>query len=253
MGSSVRVSGVALLAMLLAASQLASATTVVVYGASGAIGGQIVTEALSRGYDVVGVARELGKMPPARKGFTAKVGDVTDVESFKSLTQGADAVIISVSGGGKDNAPENSTAAVAAKTAIAAFTGMAKAPYVIEIGGATTMYENKEDMLAHLPFPAPAGSPMYGMFLGHLVALEAYRASNIDWCVLTPPFNIEGMSMAPGGKLTPKRTGKYRTSTTSVVLDTDGKSHANVADLAVAAVDEVTQKKFVRQRFTIGY
>jgi putative NADH-flavin reductase len=250
MGSSVRI-GAVFVAMLLGASRLASATTVVVYGASGAIGGQIVNEALSRGYDVVGVARELGKMPPPRKGFTAKVGDVTDVESFKTLTQGADAVIISVSGGGKDNAPENSTAALAAKTAIAAFTDMPKAPYVIEIGGATTMYENKDDMLAHLPFPAPAGSPMYGMFLGHLVALESYRASNIDWCVLTPPFDIEGMSR--DGKLSPKRTGKYRTSTTSVVLDTDGKSHANIADLAVAAVDEVAQKKFVRQRFTIGY
>jgi putative NADH-flavin reductase len=113
------------------------------------------------------------------------------------------------------------------------------------------MYETKEAMLAHLPFPAQPGSAAYGMFFGHLVALQTYRASNIRWTVLTPPMVIDGWSR--DGKLVLKRTGKYRTSTTGLVLDASGRNVVNIADLAVAAVDEAEHPRFVRQRFTIGY
>lgn len=242
-----------ILAMLSAAfaAPLARAEKIVVYGASGAIGGVIVNEALSRGDTVIGVSREPTKLQFADKRFTAVAGDVTDLASFKTVTAGADAVIISVSGAGQDNLPESSVIAQAAKVATQAFAGMRKSPYVIQIGGATTIYETKEAMLAHLPFPAKPGSPAYGMLFGHLVALQTYRASNIRWTVLTPPSDIDGWSM--GAKPVLKRTGHYRTSTSGLVEDAYGKSVANIADLAVAAVDEVEQQRFVGKRFTIGY
>jgi hypothetical protein len=132
-----------------------------------------------------------------------------------------------------------------------AFTGVRRNSYVIQIGGATTIYETKEAMLDHLPFPAEPGSPAYGMLFGHLVALQTYRASNIRWTVLTPPAEIDGWSM--GAKTVLNRTGKYRTSTAGLVEDASGKSVVNVADLAVAAVDEAEKQRFVGKRFTIGY
>jgi len=233
------------------AAPTAHAEKIVVYGASGEIGGVIVSEALSRGDTVIGVSRDPSKLKVKDKNFSAVAGDVTDLASFKSVTQGADAVIISVSGSGKDNLPENSVIAQAAQIATHAFAGVAQSPYVIQIGGATTMYETKEAMLAHLPFPAQPGSAAYGMFFGHLVALQTYRASNIRWTVLTPPMSIDGWSR--DGKLVLKRTGKYRTSSSSLVKDASGKNAVNIADLAVAAVDEAEQHRFVRKRFTIGY
>jgi putative NADH-flavin reductase len=51
----------------------------------------------------------------------------------------------------------------------------------------------------------------------------------------------------------PQRTGKYRTSTTALVTDAEGHSALNVADLAVAAVDEAERPRFIGQRFTVGY
>lgn len=233
------------------AAPLARAETIVVYGASGEIGGVIVNEALSRGDRVIGVSREPAKLKIDNRNFTAVAGDVTDLASFRSVTKGADAVIISVSGGGKDNLPENSVTAQAARVATQAFSGMPNNPYVIQIGGATTMYETKEAMLAHMPFPVKPGTPAYGMFFGHLVALQTYRASNIRWTVLTPPMDIDGWSA--GAKPVLKRTGKYRTSTSGLVEDANGKSVANIADLAVAAVDEAENQRFVGKRFTIGY
>ncbi len=233
------------------AAPLARATTIVVYGASGAIGGVIVQEALNRGDTVIGVSRDPTKLKFQDAHFKAVSGDITDLVSFKSITRGADAVIISVGGNGKDNSPENSTAAVAARIAVKAYTGRAQSPHVIQIGGATTMYETKAEMAAHSPFPVPPGSSMYGNMFGHLVALQTYRRSSIRWTVLTPPWDIEGWSQKAPPVL--KRTGKYRTSTTGFVLDASGRSALNIADLAVAAVDEAEHPRFVRKRFTVGY
>ena len=229
----------------------AHAATIVVYGASGSIGSVITQEALSRGDTVIGVARDVSKIHVARHNFRAVAGDVTDLASFKSITGTADAVIIAVVGNGPGNTPENSTQAVAAKVAVEAYSGADHSPHVIQIGGATTMYGDRQAMLAHLPVPAPPGSPMYGMFVGHLVALQIYRSSHIRWTVLTPPLQIQGWSStAPP---TPRRTGKYRVSTIDLVRDASGQSTINIADLAVAAVDEAEHPRFIGKRFTVGY
>lgn len=226
----------------------AAAATLVVFGASGSIGGDIVDEALAQGHEVIGVSRNPARLTVDHPAFTAVKGDVTDLESFLQLVDGADGVIISVQGNDKGNEPENATHAIAARIAIEALTDKADAPYVLQIGGATTIYETREAMAENLPFPAEPGTPLWGMFFGHLVALEAYRASNIAWTVLTPPALITG-----GRGDDNSRTGKYRTSTDGLVFNDAGQSTISQADLAVAAVDEIEQKRFVGRRFTVGY
>ena len=227
--------------------------TIVVYGASGNIGGLIVDEALDRGHAVIGVSRSPDRLTVEHANFTPAQGDVTDVESFAAVTSGADAVVISVQGTPEgDFSPENSTHALAAITADAALVGTENAPYVLQIGGATTMLPTVEEMLANAPFPVSEGTPIYAMLIGHKVALDTYRASNIDWTVLTPPFNIMGWAPV-GGISDTQRRGEYRTSTTDHVTDADGNNSIYVADLAAAAIDEVENRTFVRQRFTIGY
>jgi hypothetical protein len=226
------------------------AMTIVVYGASGPIGGLIVKEALSRGDRVVGVSRDPAKLKVENRNFTAVAGDVTDLASFASITKGVDAVIISVGGVGKDNEPGHTSQAQAARIAVQAFSGLAKSPHVIEIGGATTLYgESTEVMAAHIPFPP--GSEPYAMILGHLEALRTFRASSIRWTVLTPPLKIEGHNIGAPPVANP--TGKYRTSTTDFVKDANGESHVDIGDLAIAAVDEAERPRFIRKRFTIGY
>lgn len=243
-----------LLLMLGMDAAVASNLRIVVYGATGAIGSVITQEGLRRGDTVIGVARDPARVKFNDPHYTAVAGDITDLESFKRITRGADAVIIAVLANGKGNAPENSASARAAKVAVAAFTGLAHSPHVIQIGGAPTMYETKQAMLAHLAgmgLTAPPGSPMYGTIMGHLIALQTYRASHIRWTVLTPPLNIEGWS--PGAPPHPQRTGKYRVSTQQLVSDAQGRNAINIADLAVAAVDEAENPRFIGQRFTVGY
>lgn len=230
-------------------STVASGERIVVYGATGAIGRLITQEALRRGDIVVGVARDPTKLKIDDPHYSAVAGDVTKLGSFKSITRGADAVIISVLDSGK-NTPVNSVSAQAARVAVAAFTGVPRSPHVIDIGAAPTMmYETQQAILENVHLPP--GSPMYGIILGHLAALEIYRASHIRWTVLTPPSHIEGWAL--GAPPQPHRTGKYRVSTTELVKDANGQSAINVADLAVAAVDEAEHPRFIGKRFTVGY
>lgn len=235
-----------------AAAQAQDNQTIVIYGASGNIGGLIVNEALERGHMVIGVSRSPDRLTVEHANFTPVQGDVTDIESFTAVTNGADAVVISVQGTPEgDFAPERSTHALAASTAAEALTGMEGAPYVLAIGGATTMLPTIEDMLANAPFPVTEGTEPYAMLVGHKVALETYRASDIDWTVLTPPFNIMGWTF--NGLTDTQKRGGYRTATTEFVTDDEGNSAIFVADLAAAAIDEVENRAFVRQRFTVGY
>lgn len=242
-------SGLALLLVAGMGSAAAKGERIVVYGATGAIGGLIAQEALNRGDTVVGVARDPTKLKISNPNYSAVAGDVTNLDSFKRITQGADAVIISVLSVGKDSAPEDSVSARAAKVAVEAYTGAPVSPHVIQIGGAPTMYETRDAMLVHMHLPA--GSPMYGIIFGHLLALQTYRASHIRWTVLTPPLDIQGWKM--GAPPQPHRTGKYRVSTTELVNDSSGHSAINVADLAVATVDEAEHPRFIGKRFTVGY
>ncbi len=226
--------------------------TIVVFGASGSIGGLIVDEALERGHSVIGVSRSPDRLTVEHANFTAVQGDVTDAESFSAIAQGADAVVISVQGSPEgDFAPESSTHALAAGTAAMALEGMEGAPYVLQIGGATTMFPTVEEMIANAPFPVPEGTEIYAMLVGHKVALDTYIASDIDWTVLTPPLNIMGWT--PGGISDTQQRGEYRVSTTELLMDDEGNSSIYVADLATAAIDEVENRAHVRQRFTIGY
>jgi putative NADH-flavin reductase len=244
-------SGLTLLLVAGMGAAVAKDQRIVIYGATGAIGSVITHEALTRGDIVVGVARDPAKLEIRDPHYTAVAGDVTDLAGFKRITQAADAVIISVLAGGTDNEPEDSVSARAAKTAVAAYTGVAHSPHVIQIGAAPTMYETRSAVLAHLPAAAVPGSPFYGLIMGHLLALQTYRASHIRWTVLTPPPDIQGWSMHAPPQ--PHRTGKYRVSTTGFVRDGRGRSAINIADLAVAAVDEAEHPRFIGKRITVGY
>ncbi len=230
-------------------AQAAETKTVVVYGASGNIGAKITQEALNRGYRVLGVSRDPAKSTIKNDKFTAVKGDVTDADSIKAITAGAAAIVVSVSGNTADNKPENATTNLAAQSLVKALGAMGEnAPRVIHIGGATAMFDTKEDMLKHMPFPAQEGTDRYARVFGHAEALKTYRASNIKWTVLNPAENIVGMR-GEGDK----RTGKYRTSTTELIRNAKGESIITLSDLAVATVDEIDHGRFIRQRFTIGY
>lgn len=243
-----------MLGLAMQALQAADSLNIVVYGASGRIGEVIVEVALERGHKVTGVSRNPEKLQIRHKNFTAAQGDLLDVDSIRELASGAVAIVISISARSNDNRPENSLLVQATKNMQEALSKLQTKPYIVQMGGANLMYgstyrEVKENM-QNAVFSFDEGSAMHAVLFGHQISLEMYQASQLSWTIVAPPMRILGI-YANRDKTTTKET--YRTSTSAPLIDTDGNNTIYVRDLAGAVVNEIEQRKFVRQVFTVGY
>ncbi|MGE3142495.1 MAG: NAD(P)H-binding protein, partial [Hyphomonadaceae bacterium] len=72
-----------------------------ILGAAGSIGGKTVDEALSRGLDVIAVARDPAKLA-AKPGAEARIADANDAAAVAKALSGADAAIVAVKWAGVD-------------------------------------------------------------------------------------------------------------------------------------------------------
>ena len=221
----------------------AAAETIVVYGASGRVGGVIVAEALARGHDVVGVSRNPANLTNNHNNFSAVAGDVTSLESMLDVVSGTDVIILALRGIGPGNTPEEATTAVAAATFIQAAGRLGDAaPHVIQIGGGISLWI---DGVWGLDDPTlEEGTSRHGQYFGHYVAIEHYRASEgVKWTVMSPPPS----AMAPG-----ERTGEYRLGLEEVLFDAEGSSFLSTEDFAIAVIDEAETAQSMGKRVAVG-
>jgi hypothetical protein len=69
------------------------ALKVVLFGATGNVGRRMASEALNRGYEVVGVVRDPAQSQSPDLRLTLVQGDATDAESVSRVARGADVVV----------------------------------------------------------------------------------------------------------------------------------------------------------------
>lgn len=238
-----RLLSVAVACLLLANPLLAD--SIVVYGASGAIGSKIVTEALDRGHTVIGVSRTPQNLKVNHPKFSAVAGDVSDLASMLDVIKGADAVVISVRSPGPNNYPEETLNNRASQTFIAASRQLGEsAPRVIQLGGGSTLFTN--GVMGLDARPGTEGTPMHGLVWGHWLALQNYRATtSVKWTVISPSgqYDRDG-----------PRTGAYQTGWDEVIQGPNGERLGSIShrDMAVAVVDEIENPKSIRRRMTVG-
>ncbi|MEU7528994.1 NAD(P)H-binding protein [Saccharothrix sp. NPDC042600] len=200
---------------------------ITVFGAAGAVGSRVVTEARRRGHDVTPVTRS------DRPGFV--VADATDVDRVAGLARGSDVVV-----GATRPVPGSERDLVV--TAKALLEGVRRSTArLIVVGGAATL-RTPEGVLVHEVegFPADilpiarACAEQHDVFRGE---------SEVDWTYASPPAVIE-----PG-----VRTGRYRLGLDDLVVDDHGESTISLEDFAVALLDEVDHPRHRRTRFTAAY
>lgn len=209
---------------------------IALYGTSGMIGRCICEEALVRGHQITGIARDPAKLDLRHPRLTTAKGDVRDPASIASAVAGHDAVISAV-GPRQDDDPQMVVEAANALTQGLQRAGVRR---LLVVGGAGSLEIEPGLQLVDTPdFPA-AWKPVS---LAARDALAVYRAADLDWTYLSPAAEI-----APG-----ERTGQYRTDTDRLVTDAAGESHISAEDYAVAMLDELEQPKHIRQRFTAAY
>ena len=223
----------------------AQAETIVIYGATGNIGSKIVTEALDRGHDVIGVSRNPDSLIVDHANFTAVGGDASSLESMLEIIEGVDAVVISVRGYGPNNYPEETLNNRSSKTFIAASRSLGEtAPRVIQLGGGSTLYSN--GVLGLDARPGTEGTSQHGLVWGHWLALQNYRATtSVKWTDISPSgqYDRDG-----------PRTGTYQQGWDEVLVGEDGRAGGiSHRDMAAAVIDEIENPKSLRRRMTVGY
>lgn len=209
-------------------------------GATGFVGANLLKEALQRGHEVTAIVRDPSKLETAENLNVVK-GDVNDVDALSELLKGQDLVLSAYNAGWSN--PNLYADFLAGCKAIEAATVKAGVKRLIVIGGAGSLYINGAQLVdgPHFPEAFKPGATAARDYLNILKNNE-----QLDWTFFSPAIEMhQGISTG--------RTGKYRLGTDEPVFDVNGKSVLSGEDLAVAVLDEVDNKQFLKKRFTAAY
>ena len=212
-----------------------STQKIALFGATGMIGSEILTEARRRNYTVTAITRNPQKVA-AQEGVTAVAGNVLDADSVAEVVAGHD-IVVSAYGPGADSAEKITEAA----HALLAGVKQAGVKRLIVVGGAGSLEVAPGVTLVSVPdFPE-----IYrAVALAHQDALDIFRANDsVEWSYLSPPAIIQ-----PG-----ERTSKFRLGKDNLLSDADGNSQISTADFAIALVDEIEAAAHTQERFTVAY
>jgi putative NADH-flavin reductase len=211
-------------------------STIVVFGGTGYTGGNVVSEAASRGHQVVSVSRSESKDPVA--GVRYEVGSVDDVAP--KVVPGADAVVAALSPRG-----DMAGRLVEVYGELARFAAETGARYV-QVGGFSSLRPAADQ-------PRFVEGEIPDEFRDEALEGEATRVllaehapSDLDWVFVSPAGGYG--SFAPG-----ERTGSYRVGGEIALFDAEGGSNVSGADFALAIVDEIEQPAHHREHIGVAY
>jgi putative NADH-flavin reductase len=229
-----------------------------VIGATGGIGGLVVTEALHRGHQVTACSRDATGISESRENVTWASVDILDSTSVAAILPGLDVLISTFQPG---NASRDLTDTIqrsiadpsvhvrAARSLLTALNSYPRTRLIV-VGGAGSLEIEPGLVLADAPELLDQVLDGLGLPQEYAVAvggardgLNVLRTSNRLWTYFSPAGDI-----FPG-----ERTGRFRLGGDQPVRDAEGRSRISTADAAVALLDEAELPRFVQRRFTIGY
>ncbi|WP_431071326.1 NAD(P)-dependent oxidoreductase [Microbacterium phyllosphaerae] len=210
---------------------------IVVLGGTGYAGRHIVSEAVSRGHEVVSVSRSEPSNPV--EGARNVQGSVLDLATLGDVFDGADAVVSALSPRGD---MENSV--LDALGGLVEKLSGTKTRIGVVGGAGGSLVAPGGPRLFDLDFPEEYKHEAQ-VGIDSLALLESTDEA-LDWFFIHPA-EVFG-PWAEG-----ERTGHYRDGGDVLVRDADGKSFISGADFAIAVIDEVERGAHRRGRFTVGY
>ena len=213
---------------------------VVVIGATGFVGQNLVSELANRGHEVLAIARNTDKVEVKENVKAASV-DILDQTAFVNAVKGYD-VVVSAFNPGWTN-PNIYNDFIAGAEAIQAGVKASGVKRLIVIGGAGSLFIDGHQLVDGEGFPAEI-KPGATAARDYLNTIKEEK--ELNWTFFSP-----AIEMHPG--ITIGRTGKYRLGLENPVFDEAGKCVLSVEDLAIVIADEVESNKHSRQRFTAAY
>lgn len=207
---------------------------VVLYGATGRAGSRILHELVQRKHNVVAIKKD--KPAPANSATTTwKVDDLSQTTRIAEIIDGNDAVITAY------GAPPNDPGAlVGVCERLVAAVEQVRTPRLLVVGGAGVLEVVPGMTLLDSGKLPPEWVPMAA---AHAKALARLRQASIDWTYISPAAFFE-----PG-----ERTGSYRTSEKTLLVNDAGESRISMEDYAIALVDELEKPEHNRASFAVGW
>ena len=214
---------------------------VALIGASGFVGKAVLNELISRGNEVIAIARNTDKIESTNEKVTNVAVDVLDTEKLTEAINGADAVISAFNAGWTN--PNLYDDTIKGAEAIQKAVKASDVKRYVFIGGAGTLQIDGSQLVDGPEFPKeiyPGASAVRDYF--NILKQE----KELDWLFFSP-----AIEMHPGIAI--GRTGKYRLGKTSPVFNEDGRSVLSVEDLAIVLADELENNAHHQEQFTAAY
>lgn len=209
---------------------------IIVFGAAGSVGKEVVAEALSRGHEVTAVVRRPARLVELPADADARIGDAANVEDVADLSAGHDVAVTAT----RPAPGQEGDLVTTAKALLAGLAGSGVRLLVVGGAASLTVPGTDRTVLDDPGFPADL-RPIAQACNEQFAAVRV--ASGVDWTYLSP-----AALLVPG-----ERTGRYRLGRDELVVDAEGNSTISTADLAVALLDEAERPRHRRARFTAAY
>ena len=203
---------------------------IAIIGANGKSGVNLVNEALKQGHDVTAIVRN-----KEYKNESVKVVYKDIFELTKADLADFDAVISAFAAWSEETFPLHKKVAAHLVNLLEGTSTR-----LIVVGGAGTLFvDGNGTMLMDTPdFPAA--------YMGVAKAtaesyFELKGSTNVLWTYVSPAGDYDENGA---------RTGKYVLGNDHVILNSKNESYISYADLALAIIDKLKNKKFIQKRFT---
>ena len=185
---------------------------VIIFGASGSIGRNLVSQALEQGHAVTAFVRDPARLDMQHDNLSIAVGDVLQAMSVQKAVAGHDAVMCTIGAGRKGGVRAEGT-----RNIIAAMKAAGVRRLICQSTlGIGESWNNLNAFWKYLMF----GLFIRPAFLDHVEQEKLVRESGLDWSIVRPAAFTDG-----------ELTGQYRHGFPATANDTKLTiSRADVAD-----------------------
>ncbi len=194
---------------------------VLVFGATGSIGTQLIQRGLAEGHEITAFTRKLAKVPLVHERLQKVEGDVLEASSVNEVLPGHDAVVVVLGAGIKGKIRSEGT-----RNVIAAMKkNKVKRLICQSTLGAGDSRENLNFYWKYIMF----GGLLKKAYMDHLQQEKYVRESDLDWTIVRPGAFTDGPC-----------TGTYRHGFLPADKTTQLKiSRADVADFLLKQLSDL--------------
>lgn len=205
----------------------------IIFGATGTVGRQLVTQALDAGYEVTAFTRNAGRFPvPLHPALTIAEGDVLDPHAVSHAIQGHDIVLCALGDGNKGNVRYKGTENIIRAMEQAGIQRLICQSTL----GAGDSKGNLNFFWKYIMF----GMLIKKAFLDHESQEQSVQASKLNWTLVRPGAFTNG-----------PLTGVYRYGFTD--SDKTVKLKISRADVADFMLKQVASAHYQRRAVSLSY